>query len=89
MPTRYWSLSHGHLQPHSKSKAWQLSTQLSTVKLPAWLLTFSCASSWLPVFTLMITFVLISNCDYFDFGFSTHNLKVLSLIDEIFLADKL
>ena len=35
MPTRYWSLSqHGHLQPHSKSKAWQLSTQLSTVKWP-------------------------------------------------------
>ena len=25
----YWSLTHqGHLQPHSKSKAWQLSTQL-------------------------------------------------------------
>ena len=29
MPTRVWSLSQqGHLQPHSKSKAWQLSTQL-------------------------------------------------------------
>ena len=29
MLTRYWSLSqHGHLQLHSKSKAWQLSTQL-------------------------------------------------------------
>ena len=27
MLTRYWSLSqHGQLQPHSKSKAWQLST---------------------------------------------------------------
>ena len=26
---RYWSLSQqGQLQPHSKSKAWQLSTQL-------------------------------------------------------------
>ena len=30
MLTRYWSLSQqGHLQPHSKSKAWQLSTRLS------------------------------------------------------------
>ena len=29
MLTRYWSLSqHCQLQPHSKSKAWQLSTQL-------------------------------------------------------------
>ena len=29
LDTRYWSLSQqGHLQPHSKSKAWQLSTQL-------------------------------------------------------------
>ena len=29
MLTRYWSLSkQGHLQPHSKSKTWQLSTQL-------------------------------------------------------------
>ena len=29
MLTRYWSLSQqGHLQPHSKSKAWQLSIQL-------------------------------------------------------------
>ena len=29
MPTTYWSLSQqGHLQPYSKSKAWQLSTQL-------------------------------------------------------------
>ena len=29
MLTRYWSLSQqGHLQPHSKSKAWQLSTPL-------------------------------------------------------------
>ena len=29
MQTRYWSLSqHGQLQPHSKSKAWQLNTQL-------------------------------------------------------------
>ena len=29
MLTRYWSLSQpGHLQPHSKSKAWQLRTQL-------------------------------------------------------------
>ena len=29
MLTWYWSLSQqGHLQPHSKSKAWQLSTQL-------------------------------------------------------------
>ena len=29
MLTRYWSLlQQGHLQPHSKSKAWQLSTQL-------------------------------------------------------------
>ena len=26
--TRYWSLPRGHLQPHSKSKAWQLSAQL-------------------------------------------------------------
>ena len=27
--SRYWSLSQqGHLQPYSKSKAWQLSTQL-------------------------------------------------------------
>ena len=32
MLTRYWSLSQqGHFQPHSKSKAWQLST---TVKWP-------------------------------------------------------
>ena len=29
MLTRYWSLTQqGHLQPHSKLKAWQLSTQL-------------------------------------------------------------
>ena len=29
MLTRYWSLSqHGQLQPHSKSKAWQLRAQL-------------------------------------------------------------
>ena len=29
MLSRYWSLPlQGHLQPHSKSKAWQLSTQL-------------------------------------------------------------
>ena len=29
MLTRYWSLSQqGDLQPHSKSKTWQLSTQL-------------------------------------------------------------
>ena len=29
MLTSYWSLlQQGHLQPHSKSKAWQLSTQL-------------------------------------------------------------
>ena len=29
MLTRYWSLSQqDHLQPHSKSKAWQLTTQL-------------------------------------------------------------
>ena len=29
MLTRYWSLSQqGHLQPHSKSKAWQLSKNL-------------------------------------------------------------
>ena len=30
MLTRHWSLSQqGHFQPHSKSKAWQLSTRLS------------------------------------------------------------
>ena len=36
MLSTYWSLSqHGQLQPHSKSKAWQLSTQLQNGLLSA------------------------------------------------------
>ena len=35
MLSRYWSLSqHGRIQPHSKSKAWQLSTQLRLTPIP-------------------------------------------------------
>ena len=35
MLSRYWSLSqHGQIQPHSKSKAWQLSTQLRLSPIP-------------------------------------------------------
>ena len=35
MLSRYWSISQdSHLQPHSKSKAWQLSTQPQMAYLP-------------------------------------------------------
>ena len=30
LDTRLYHCQHGQLQPHSKSKAWQLSTQLNT-----------------------------------------------------------
>ena len=37
MLSRYWSLPlHGQLQPHSKSKAWQLSTQLLNDHFNCW-----------------------------------------------------
>ena len=49
-----------------------------------WLLAFSRASGQLHVFTLsshwllvILTFVLIGRCDYFGFGFTTLNWKVL------------
>ena len=35
MLTRYWPISQdSHLQPHSKSKVWQLSTQPQMAYLP-------------------------------------------------------